>query len=119
MKDRSRSLLGLVALVLAVSAASQWWAGHHERQLGAEVAARAQPGDIRMLASETCAACRHARWWFNEHRVAFRECTIERDAACRAEFEASRAPGTPLIVVRGKGLVGFSPEHLLQALAAA
>jgi glutaredoxin len=118
MKDKTRSLLALVGLVLLVSATSQWWAGRAERSVGAQVAALAQPGDIRMLSSETCAICRTARAWFTEHKVAFSECIIERDAACRTAFESSRSPGTPLIVVRGQGLVGFSPEGVQRALAA-
>lgn len=114
-----RSLWGLVAVVTVASAASQWWAGWHDRSVGAEVAALARPGDIRMMSSQTCAVCRQARAWMNEHRVPFVECTIERDARCRADFEASRAPGTPLIVVRGKGYLGFDPALLRRALAAA
>jgi hypothetical protein len=83
---RRRLTLGLVVLaVLALSAASQWWAGRQERRIGAEVAALARPGDIRMIASETCSVCHFARGWMNEHRIAFAECVIEKDAACRAE----------------------------------
>jgi glutaredoxin len=109
-------MFGLVVLVLAVSAASQWWAGRHERHLGEQVALLAQPGDIRMLASETCSICMAARSWFTMHKVPFSECTIERDAACRADFEASGSPGTPVLVVRGRRLVGFSPDRLHETL---
>ena len=111
-----RSLLGLVLLVLVVSLASQWWVGRQERTLGAQVAALAQPGDIRMLASETCAICMVARAWFNEHRVPFSECLIERDAQCQVDFDATRSPGTPVIVVRGVPQVGFNPARLRLAL---
>ncbi|HSM22319.1 MAG TPA: glutaredoxin domain-containing protein [Rubrivivax sp.] len=116
MKTSKRSLIGLVALVLAVSAASQWWSGRHEQRLGEQVAALAQPGDIRMLSSETCAFCTVARGWFTEHRVPFSECMIERDAQCRADFDATRSPGTPVILVRGVPQVGFSPERVRVAL---
>jgi glutaredoxin len=116
MATSRRSMFGLVVLVLAVSAVSQWWAGRHERQLGEKVALLAQPGDIRMLASETCSICMAARAWFTMHKVPFSECTIERDAACRADFEASGSPGTPVLVVRGRRLVGFSPDRLHDSL---
>ena len=116
VKTSKRSLLGLVALVLAVSVASQWWVGRHEQRLGGQVAALAQPGDIRMLSSETCAVCTVARGWFTEHRVPFSECLIERDAQCQADFDATRSPGTPVILVRGVPQLGFNPERLRLAL---
>ena len=118
MKTSLRSWLvpALLLLVLGGSLASQWWGGRQERGIGVEVAALAQPGDIRMLSSESCAICTVARAWFTEHQVPFSECLIERDAQCRADFDASRAPGTPLIVVRGLPQLGFSPDRVRLAL---
>jgi len=110
------SLAGLVLLVLGVSVASTWWVDRQEHRVGAQVAALARPGDIRMLSSETCAICAVARTWFTEHGVPFAECMIERDAQCRADFDAARAPGTPVIVVRGVPQLGFNPERLRLAL---
>lgn len=111
-----RAALGLGVWLLLVSTASHWWAERQDRERGAQVAALARPGDIRMLSSQTCAVCAQARRWFTEHRVAFTECLIERDDACRQAYEAERAPGTPVIVVRGRALVGFSPQLLQAAL---
>jgi hypothetical protein len=118
VKASRRSLFGLAALVLAVTVASQWWTGRHEQRLGEQVAGLAQPGDIRMLSSETCAICTLARGWFTEHRVPFSECLIERDAQCRADFDATSAPGTPVILVRGVPQLGFNPERVRLALQA-
>ena len=118
MQSSRRSLLGLVALVLAISAASTWWGQRHEARLGEQVAALAAPGDLRMLSSDSCAICVVARRWFKEHGVAFSECSIERDAACRAQFEAMLAPGTPVILVRGRAQLGFDPARLLASLQA-
>ncbi|MDP2004981.1 MAG: hypothetical protein Q8K45_04840 [Rubrivivax sp.] len=70
-----------------------------------------------MLSSDSCSICVVARRWFTTHGVAYSECSIERDAACRADFEATRAPGTPVMLVRGVPQVGFSPERLRQALS--
>jgi glutaredoxin len=111
-----RSLLGLLALILAVGFASQWWAQRHTRSIGEQVAALAQPGDVRMLSSEFCPSCMVARRWFTEQKVAFDECYIERDPACMAEFQARQAPGTPVIIVRGQPQLGFLPERVLAAL---
>lgn len=111
-----RSLLGLVALVLAVGAASQWWGHRQEVALGRAVAALAQPGEVLMIASDTCGVCIGARRWMAEHAVPFTECSIERDADCRAQYEALSAPGTPVIVVRGQPELGFSPVRLHERL---
>ena len=113
-----RAVLGLAVWLLLISSASRWWQGHQERERGEQVAALAQPGDIHMLSSETCAICAQARKWFTEHRVAFGECMIERDEACRRAYEAEQAPGTPVIMVRGRAQLGFSPQRLQAALEA-
>jgi glutaredoxin len=117
MNDGKRSWLVLVGIVAAVSLASQWWWGEHDRSVGAQVAALARPGDIRMLGSQTCPVCEIARSWFDEHKIAYRECLIERDARCRADFDSGGYSGTPVIFVRGRPQLGFSPELIEQALA--
>ncbi len=116
MKASRRSLLALLALVLGITATSTWWAGRHEAVLGQQLAALAQPGDIRMLASQDCAFCMLARQWFKRHQVHYSECLIEQEPACRAEFEAQRAAGTPLMLVHGQPQLGFNPERILAAL---
>jgi glutaredoxin len=116
LSPRLRSGLSLLALVLAVSAASEGWRAWSADRIGTEVAALARPGDIRMIASDTCIYCVRARAWFNEHGVPFTECSIERDADCAARFAALRSPGTPVLLVRGQPQVGFSPPALAGAL---
>jgi glutaredoxin len=116
MRANRRSLFGLVVLVVAVSAASQWWASHSQARLGEKIAVLAQPGDIQMLSSSTCAICTVARQWLQQHEVAFSECFIEKDAACAARFEAVRAPGTPVMLVRGQPQIGFDAQRVLDAL---
>ena len=109
-------LVLLVLLALLASAGTQWWLGRQQHEIGAEVAALARPGDIRMRASDTCGVCITARQWFAENRVAFSECRIERDAACQQAFERSGSPGTPVLLVRGQALLGFSPQRLQRVL---
>ena len=116
MKASPRSLFGLLVLIVAVGAAQQWWANRHASAIGAEVAALARPGDIHMLSSDTCAVCVAARAWFTVNHIAFSECSIERDPAGLQLFEATRSPGTPVMLVRGQPQVGFDPQRVLQGL---
>jgi glutaredoxin len=111
-------LFSLIAIVLGISAAVQAWHGWSQGQLGERVAAAAQPGDIRIISSDTCEACVWARQWMQRHGVAFSECSIERDPVCARDFAATRAPGTPVVVVRGRPQVGFDPRDVLAELAA-
>ena len=111
-----RALPGLVALVVVAAAAMQGFAWWSRERLGAQVAGAARPGDIHMIASVTCLYCAQARAWFGANRVPFSECLIERDAACARTYEALGAPGTPVLVVRGKRLVGFSAQAVADAL---
>lgn len=115
-RPSARSLLALALLVAAALAAQSWWGGRLRAELGAEVAALARPGDIQMLSSDVCPVCEQARRWFTAHAVPFSECSIERDSACRARFEALGAAGTPVLVVRGRPQLGFSPQRLQAAL---
>jgi len=118
MSPRLRSGLSLLALVIVVGGVSEAWRAHVADRLGTEVAARAKPGDIEMIASDTCVYCAQARAWFGAHGVPFSECSIERDEVCAARFGALMAPGTPVLLVRGKAQVGFSPQRVAQALGA-
>jgi glutaredoxin len=111
-----RVILAVMAvLVVGGTAAVVGWLFAQQR-LGADVARLARPGDIRMIASQDCAVCHIARQWFEEHRVAFSECTIERDPQCRADFDALRAQGTPVLLVRGQAVMGFEPHRVRQIL---
>jgi glutaredoxin len=116
MTSRRRSIFVLVVMVLAVSATTQWWASHSQARLGEQMSALAKPGDIQMLSSTTCAFCTVARQWMQQHEVPFKECFIETDAACAARFEAVRAPGTPVLLVRGQPQTGFNAQRVLDAL---
>lgn len=116
MAESRQSLFGLLAVVIAAGAAGQWWAAHQQGEVGEQMARLARAGDIQMLSSTTCSICVSTRAWFQRHDVRFDECFIETDAACAARFEATRSPGTPVLVVRGKPQVGFNAERVLGAL---
>jgi len=108
-------LIAAVLGALALGAASVW---RGSAATGRVIATQVRPGDIRMLGSETCVVCAVARVWFKANQVPYRECVIERDPACRREFEAGGWSGTPVILVRGLPLLGFSPQQVQDALAA-
>jgi glutaredoxin len=114
-----RSLLLLAALVLATLGALRAIDFWSDSRLGSAVAASARAGDIRMLSSVTCVYCAEARAWFGEHGVPFSECVIERDPACAATYDALMAPGTPVLLVRGKVQRGFSPRAIAAAFGPA
>lgn len=117
MSTGSRSLAVIVVAVLALGAASQWWNARERAELGPRLARVAQPGDIRVVSSDNCVYCDAARAWLREHRVAHDECFIERDADCRALYQASGARGTPTVLVRGRAQLGFDAARVLQALS--
>ncbi|MFM7505990.1 MAG: glutaredoxin family protein [Rubrivivax sp.] len=108
----------LFLLIALVTLALQAWQGRGQGSLGERIAQAVAPGDLHMISSTTCGICTQARRWFTGHGVAFTECFVERDAACRAEFERLQAPGTPVIVVRGQPQLGFSPPRIAERLAA-
>ena len=49
-----------------------------------------------------CVSCAAARRWMTENRVRFDECSIERDAQCKAHYDATLARGTPTLLVRDR-----------------
>jgi glutaredoxin len=116
MAATRRTWIALAAIVVMATATQSWWSSRSTDRVAAEVARLAAPGDIRMLSSTTCPICTRARNWFKAHEVAYDECFIETDAACAARFQQTRSPGTPVILVRGRPLVGFNPERIALAL---
>ncbi|HJV60546.1 MAG TPA: glutaredoxin family protein [Albitalea sp.] len=116
MNAALRRIAPLALLVLAGWIGVQLLGSFGSERIGRELAANAKPGDIMMLSSDTCEYCKQARAWLKAHQVQFGECSIERDAACKATYDALQAPGTPTLVVRGERQVGFSAERVAQAL---
>lgn len=115
---RGAGLWSLVLILLVVLGGSQWLGGRAARGEGQVLRELARPGDILMLSSTTCAICKQAGAWLAEQRVPHRECLIERDAACAAEFQARGAIGTPTFVVRGQTVLGFDRRRIGEILRA-
>ena len=117
MVESRRSLLILVGVILALSAGTQLWDWRQQQLLGRQMASVARPGDIMMLASDTCEYCVMARAYMRMHAVPYSECSIERDTACAARYHGLKSPGTPVMVVRGDAQVGFMPSKVLDRLS--
>jgi len=110
------SLIGLVALVLGVSAASQWWGHRQDAALGAQVAALAAAGELRMLASDSCAICARREPGSTSTGCASANVRSNVTAPARLSSPALRAPGTPVFIVRGQPEIGFNPKRLHERL---
>ncbi len=106
----------LLAVIAVASLASWGWRSHVSAQDARQLAAHVQPGDIRMISSETCGWCTAARRWMTSEGIPFRECFLERDAQCRADYVARGGRGTPTLVVRGQTVIGFDRARMLQIL---
>jgi glutaredoxin len=117
MVESRRSLLILIGAILLLSAGTQLWDWREQLKLGREMASAAKPGDIMMLASDTCEYCAMARAYMRQHAVPYTECSIERDAQCAARYQGLKSPGTPVMLVRGQAQVGFMPSKVLERLS--
>ena len=111
-----RSLAVVLAIALGVVALSQWWGRQRDSAQGAQLAALAKAGDIRMLSSVTCTYCAQARQYLSEHRVPFDECFIERSESCASDYQATLAQGTPTLLVRGQMQLGFAVDRVIARL---
>ena len=111
-----KDLWVLLALVAGFYALTQWAGSRQADEQAEQLRALAQPGDILMISSETCVFCRVAHRWLTEQRVPFRECVVERDGACMAEYQARGAQGTPTFVVRNNTVLGFDRPRIVEIL---
>ena len=116
MENRPRSLLVLAALIIGAGLAAEGLQTLANNRLAASVRSRALENDIYMVSSVTCPYCAQARAWFAANKIPFRECYIERDERCALQYQALMAPGTPVLLVRGRKLVGFDPRAIDTAL---
>ncbi|MFG6465736.1 glutaredoxin family protein [Roseateles sp. BYS87W] len=100
-------------VVIVVSLLASWaWRSHVTSQDGAALRRVVQPGDIHMISSQTCGWCTAARRWMTQEGLPFDECFIDQDVACRSEYDALGAQGTPTLLVRGQRVVGFDRARI-------
>ena len=73
--------------------------------------------DVIMYTTKTCGYCVKARAWFTEQNVGWDERDIETSESARAEWIAQGGVGTPLILINGTRISGFSVDALTAELA--
>lgn len=73
--------------------------------------------DVIMYTTSTCGYCVKARSWFTERNVSWDERDIETSESARAEWIAQGGVGTPLILINGTRISGFSVDALTAELA--
>lgn len=116
--SRVRSLMGLVLFVAVFWGLSQAWSAWKGKELAASLLGKVQAGDITLYTTSSCPYCERARRWLDQHRISYRECNVELEAACKSQYEAKGAPGVPLVNVRDQWRLGFDAQWLATALEA-
>jgi len=111
-----RSWVALGLLLAAVSVAQRAWQAWGTERAAATLARELAADELLLVSSQSCPHCLIARRWLQERGIAHRECVIEAEVACLQLYRALMAPGTPLVLVRGRVLIGFSPQAVAQAL---
>lgn len=85
-------------------------------EASADEPAKAAP-EVIMYTTRTCGYCEQARAWFTTQQVVWDERDIESSNAAREEWQSLGGAGTPLILINGKRISGFSPAALSAELA--
>lgn len=113
--ESRRSLLWFIAVILLISAGTQWWGWRQEQQVGRDIASLARDGDIVMLSTD-CNYCEQARSYLKSFAIRYTECSIDKDSACAAQHAALKLKGMPVVLVRGEPFEGFMPMKVLERL---
>jgi glutaredoxin len=116
--SRQRSLWSLALVLILVVGGSKslsWW---RNKQAADQIKAHLGQQRITLYTTQTCVYCTTAKFWLREHGIAWDECDVERDASCKATFEAQGAPGTPMVRIGRHWYLGFDPGWIAEALAA-
>jgi glutaredoxin len=78
--------------------------------------AQAFGDELVIYSASWCPYCRQAKEWFDERKVVYRECDIEKESICGEHMSALGTSGIPVIVYKGKVSYGFRPEWMEAAL---
>lgn len=111
-----KSLMGLALVMLLAWGAREVLVHRQDSQQGQDVRVKVRAGDIVMYTTDTCPYCAKAREWLTEQKVPWRDCNVDHETQCRADYEAKGSPGVPLMKVRGQWQLGFDPDWLVQTL---
>ncbi len=75
-----------------------------------------KPGDVVMYSTRRCPACVKAKQYFASRGVSYTEIDVESDPKGREEFDKRGGHAVPMIVVKGKQMVGFNQGELEKLL---
>jgi glutaredoxin len=73
-------------------------------------------GDVIMYTTRRCPACIAAKQYFARRGVPYTEFDVESNGAARSEFDKLGGRAVPLIIVKGRQMVGFNQAELEQLL---
>ncbi len=108
-----KSLVVILAVVLGGSSLWTWW---QEEGAARTLLAKANPSSLTLYTTNDCPYCDKARAWLDGHGITWRECNVDRDAACKRAYEARGAPGVPLVHANEQWHLGFDPVWVSNAL---
>jgi glutaredoxin len=111
-----RGLLSLIVTVATVWGLSQAWSAWHSAAQASTIKAMAAGSNIVMYTTSTCPYCARARDWLATHEVGYRDCNVDVDEQCMAQYTAKGQPGVPLMNVNDHWQLGFDPQWLAEAL---
>ena len=78
---------------------------------------KAEAGDELVLYSAVwCPYCKQAKEWLADNKIPYRDCDVEKEAACHAHMQAMNTRGVPVMAYKGKLYYGFSAEWVQAAL---
>ncbi|TAG26064.1 MAG: glutaredoxin family protein [Burkholderiales bacterium] len=78
---------------------------------------KADIGDELVLYSAVwCPYCKQAKEWLAENKVPYRDCDVEKEAACNTHMQAMNTRGVPVIAYKGKVSYGFNEDWLRASL---
>lgn len=80
------------------------------------LAASTSADDVTIYTTSWCPNCRNAMQWMRQAGFALRECDVERDPSCTAQWQTLDGRGVPVLVVRGHVMKdGFDSQEFVAA----
>lgn len=72
--------------------------------------------EVVLYATSWCGYCAKMRKFLAENQIPYSEYDIERSGEAKAQYDALRGTGVPLMVVNGDVIRGYNPNKVLNAL---
>jgi glutaredoxin len=78
---------------------------------------KAEIGDELVLYSAVwCPYCKQAKEWLADNKIPYRDCDVDKEAACVAHMQAMNTRGVPVMAYKGKLQYGFNAEWVRAAV---